>query len=99
MDAVKVATVVSELARNICQYATEGTITLVPLERPRPGVRVVAADEGPGIPHLEDVVGGRWRSKTGMGLGLVGSRRLMSTFNIETALGQGTRITTEKYLL
>ncbi len=99
VDAVKVATVVSELARNICQYAGEGTITLVPLERPRPGIRVVASDDGPGIPHLDEVVSGRWRSKTGMGLGLVGSRRLMSTFDIQPATGNGTRITTEKYLL
>lgn len=99
VDAVKVATVVSELARNICQYAGQGVVTLIPLERPRPGIRVIAADQGPGIPHLDAVVDGSWRSKTGMGLGLVGSRRLMSTFDIQTTPGEGTRITTEKYLL
>lgn len=99
VDAVKVATVVSELARNICQYAGHGTITLVPLKRPRPGVRVIAADQGPGIPHLEEVVGGRFRSATGMGLGLVGSRRLMSTFDIRTEQGKGTCITAEMHLL
>lgn len=98
VDAVKVATVVSELARNICQYAGKGSITLVPLERPRPGVRVIAVDTGPGIPHLKEVVSGRWRSKTGMGLGLLGSKRLMSTFDIQTEPGKGTRVTTEKYL-
>lgn len=99
VDAVKVATVVSELARNICQYAGQGTVTLVPLERPRPGIRVIAADQGPGIPHLDAIVDGSWRSKTGMGLGLVGSRRLMSTFDIQTTPGEGTRITTEKHLI
>jgi len=99
VDAVKVATVVSELARNICQYAGRGSITLVPLERPRPGIRVIATDQGPGIPHLEEVVAGRWRSRTGMGLGLMGSRRLMSKLDIQTGHGKGTRITAEKYLL
>ncbi len=99
VDAVKVATVVSELARNICQYAGEGTITLVLLEHPRPGVRIIAADQGPGIPHLAEVVSGQWRSKTGMGLGLTGSRRLMSTFDIQADQGKGTCITAEKYLL
>lgn len=98
VDAVKVATVVSELARNICQYAGKGSITLVVLEHPRPGVRVIAADQGPGIGHLGDVVGGRWRSKTGMGLGLAGSRRLMSTFDIQTERGKGTCVTAEKFL-
>lgn len=99
VDAVKVATVVSELARNICQYAGQGSITLVPLERPRPGIRVIAADQGPGIPHLEEVVAGRWRSRTGMGLGLMGSRRLMSKLDIQTSHEKGTRIIAEKYLL
>jgi serine/threonine-protein kinase RsbT len=99
VDAVKVATVVSELARNICQYAGQGTITLVLLRSPRPGVRLIAADQGPGIPHLAEVVSGQWKSKTGMGLGLVGSRRLMSSFDIQAKDGNGTRITAEKYLL
>ncbi len=98
VDSVKVATVVSELSRNILQYADHGTITLIAINGARTGVRVVAEDQGPGIPHLRDVLDGRWRSRTGMGLGLLGSRRLMSSFDIQQEMNKGTRVTAEKYL-
>ena len=97
VDAVKVATVVSELARNIYQYARTGTIRLEVIHAPCNGIRIVAEDSGRGIPHLDQVLSGQWRSKTGMGLGLLGSRRLMSTFNVHTVANQGTTIVTEKH--
>ena len=87
----KVATVVSELARNIFMYATSGAIELVPGARPRPTLLIRATDEGPGIPHLEEVLSGRYRSRTGLGAGLVGTRRLVDRFEIETG-PTGTRI-------
>jgi serine/threonine-protein kinase RsbT len=87
----KVATVVSELARNIFMYAGGGLIELVPGARPRPTLLIRATDEGPGIPHLDDVLGGRYRSRTGLGAGLVGTRRLVDRFEISTGPG-GTRI-------
>ena len=98
MTSVKVATVVSELARNIHQYAGEGVILLHPLNGTRPGMRVTARDSGPGIPHLDQVLSGRWRSKNGMGLGLLGTRRLMNTFEIVAPPGQGTTVVVEKFV-
>lgn len=97
VTSVKVATVVSELARNIHQYAGEGLILLRALNGTRPGMRVTAQDSGPGIPHLDQVLSGRWRSKHGLGLGLLGTRRLMCSFEIEAAPGQGTKVVVEKY--
>ncbi|APR88087.1 Putative SigmaB asociated two-component system sensor protein [Minicystis rosea] len=98
VDAVKVATVVSELARNILQYAGSGAIEIVPCETPRKGVRVIARDAGPGILQAESILAGRYRSKTGMGLGLVGSKRIMDSLDIKSAPGRGTVVTAVKYV-
>ena len=52
-DLTLLATAVSEVARNIVRFADHGTITISLLEDPRPGIRVVARDTGPGIPDVE----------------------------------------------
>lgn len=96
-DQAKIATSVSELARNIQCYARRGRVRLLALIAPRLGVRVVAEDEGPGIPNLEEVLSGSYRSPTGMGLGLRGCRNLMDEFAVETAPGRGTRVTLAKF--
>jgi serine/threonine-protein kinase RsbT len=90
----KVATVVSELARNIVSYAGSGTIELVPLTHPSRRVIVRAIDRGPGIPHLDDIMAGNWRSKTGLGQGLRGIKRMADRFEISTG-ARGTRIEVE----
>src|SRR5262245_5566732 len=77
INQVKVATAVSELARNIYHYAKTGRIVLRRLGQPRPGVEIVASDNGPGIPDLKLVLSGNYKSRTGMGKGLLGARRLM----------------------
>ena len=94
----KIATAISELARNMVQYAGRGEITLHCLADGKKGVEIRALDEGPGIPHLETVMSGNYRSKTGMGMGLLGTKRLMDDFKIDTKPGQGTAITLRKYL-
>lgn len=84
----KVATVVSELARNIYMYTPGGTIDLVP-DGKRLTIRAI--DLGKGIPNLEEIMAGRYRSRTGLGAGLLGTKRLVQRFQIETGPG-GTRI-------
>lgn len=81
----KVATVVSELARNIYMYTPGGTVELRPEVRER-GARLTvrAVDHGKGITNLDDVLGGRYRSRTGLGAGLLGTKRLVDRFHIET---------------
>lgn len=98
MEAVKVATVASELSRNIFQYARLGTLEGKRIDAPRAGIELVAKDTGPGIDALEAVLAGTYRSRTGLGLGLTGSRRLMDTFEIASRRGVGTTITARKYL-
>ncbi len=95
-EQIKIATAVSEIARNIVRYAGEGLIRLRALDAPCAGVEIAADDGGPGITDLEAVLGGEFKSKTGMGLGLRGSRRLMDDFQVRSAPGEGTHVVMRK---
>lgn len=92
-DVVKAMTLVSELARNIVLYTPGGEIVLTAVHDPK-SLIVRARDQGPGIPNLNDVLSGRYRSKTGLGKGLIGVRRLATRFTIHTDTG-GTQIEAE----
>jgi serine/threonine-protein kinase RsbT len=81
----RIATVVSELGRNIVSYTPGGTVELIPLDEPRPKVVVRAKDGGPGIANLDEIMEGRYRSKTGLGKGLLGSKRLADRFDIRSS--------------
>jgi serine/threonine-protein kinase RsbT len=94
ISSQKVATVVSELARNIYMYAGEGTVQLHPEATPRPKIQIRAIDSGPGISNLEDVLSGNYRSRTGLGAGIRGTKRLADRFDIKTG-PNGTRIDVE----
>jgi serine/threonine-protein kinase RsbT len=87
----RLVTAVSELARNIVLYAGEGQIELKLLTSPQ-GLSVVARDRGPGIPNLEQIMSGEYKSRLGMGLGLRGVKRIADRFEIQTAPGQGTTV-------
>jgi serine/threonine-protein kinase RsbT len=91
----KVTTIVSELARNIVLYAQQGTIDLGFSNQERQSQIVVkAVDNGPGIPNLNQILGGQYQSRTGLGKGLLGTKRLADNFHISTG-AQGTSITAE----
>lgn len=90
----RVATMVSELARNIVNYTPGGEIHLEPSNGPIRRIVVTAIDTGKGIPHLDRVLSGSYQSRTGMGMGLVGTRRLADRFDIDTG-PKGTRIVAE----
>jgi len=96
-NCIRIVTAVSELARNIHKYAGHGRITLRVLGAPRTGLSLVASDEGPGIPHIRDVLDGTYKSRTGLGLGLRGCQRLMDEFAIDTTAGRGTTVRATKY--
>ncbi|HEX3618631.1 MAG TPA: ATP-binding protein [Solirubrobacteraceae bacterium] len=91
----RIATAVSELARNAHRYAGGGVVNFSVDES---SLLIEVSDAGPGIADLEAVLSGRYRSTTGMGQGLVGVRRLMDSFDVETS-GAGTRVRTSKRLL
>ena len=90
----RVATAVSELARNIVRYAGNGTITLARVAgaNGRARIEIVAADRGPGIADVDAVLGGTYRSQHGMGLGLRGVKRIAEQFEIQTAPRRGTTV-------
>jgi len=95
--SVKVATAVSELARNIVFYAGRGTVELrtVRDDRGGSGLQIIAVDQGPGIDanKLEEIWGGTYRSQRGMGKGLVAVKKLVDEFSLETTPGRGTTVT------
>jgi serine/threonine-protein kinase RsbT len=94
-DQTLLATAISEVARNITTYAKRGEVVLriVSDGHGRRGIQVVARDEGPGIENLERALQDGYSSGEGLGLGLPGARRLVDDFRIESAPGQGTRVT------
>lgn len=79
----RAATVASELARNVVAYAGEGHLELRP--QPERGLlTIVAVDRGPGIVDLDAILEGRYRSRTGLGMGLRGVKRLAARFEVQT---------------
>ena len=91
LAAQRVATAVSELSRNIVAYAGTGRLELVPLEGPPREIGIRAIDEGRGIEKLDAIMAGQYRSRTGLGKGLLGVKRLASRFEIATG-PRGTRV-------
>jgi len=96
-DLTLLATAVSEVARNIVRFADQGVITVELLQEPRPGIRVVARDTGPGIPDVERAMGDGFSTDEGLGLGLPGARRLVDEFDIASERGRGTTVVLTKW--
>jgi signal transduction histidine kinase/CheY-like chemotaxis protein len=96
-DRTRLATAVSEIARNAFQYTGGGTVEFCVEGNPQT-FQIRVEDRGEGIAHLTDVLEGRYTSSTGMGVGIVGTRRLMDTFEIESLPGQGTTVLLGKTL-
>jgi signal transduction histidine kinase/DNA-binding response OmpR family regulator len=98
-DQVRIATAVSEIARNAYRYAGRGSAEFALEGSTAPQLLIVrVSDRGPGIPHLSTILEGQYRSSTGMGLGIIGARRLMDQFDIESTPGEGTEVTLKKML-
>jgi len=92
-DQTRIATAVSELARNAFGYAGGGRAEFVLDSSSNPQRFVVRiCDQGPGIANLQTILDGQYRSSSGMGLGLIGARRLMDTFDIESKPDAGTTV-------
>ncbi len=97
-DVVRIATAISELARNVLSYAASGEIRLEPVNsRNRRGIAIVATDQGPGIADIERALQDAFSTSGGLGLGLPGVRRLMDEFTIESTVGRGTTVSATKW--
>ncbi len=97
-DLTVIATAVSEVSRNIVRFAGEGQVLIEMLDDPRPGIRVVACDRGPGIADVEQALSDGYSTYDGLGLGLPGARRLMDEFAVISEKDVGTTVTMTKWL-
>ncbi|HYJ33128.1 MAG TPA: ATP-binding protein [Candidatus Binatia bacterium] len=96
-DQVRIATAVSEIARNAVAYAQQGMAEFrVEGVTPPQVFTIRVTDTGPGIRRLTEILEGRYRSTTGMGIGISGARRLMDQFSIVSDPAQGTTVTLSK---
>jgi anti-sigma regulatory factor (Ser/Thr protein kinase) len=92
-DQTRVATAVSEVARNAFIYAGGGRAEFLVEANESPQLLWIRiSDQGKGIANLQAILDGQYRSQSGMGLGLVGARRLMDRFNIDSKPGEGTMV-------
>ena len=97
-EQTRISTAVSEIARNAFSYAGGGRVLFTIEGKQAPQVLTIAvSDKGPGIARLDEVMSGSYRSETGMGLGIVGARRLMDYFAVDST-ASGTTITLKKLL-
>jgi serine/threonine-protein kinase RsbT len=98
-DQALIATAISELARNILQYAKRGELVIgVAHNGGRKGIDVVAVDHGPGISDPEKAMRDGYSTGSGLGLGLPGTRRIMDDFELDTEIGRGTRVAVKKWV-
>src|SRR4051812_6708339 len=83
-DQSRIATAVSEIARNAVSYGGGGQVDFsIKIYEPR-GFWIRITDQGPGIADLSRILSGQYRSQTGMGLGIVGARRLLDHLDVQS---------------
>lgn len=98
VEQTKLITAASELARNTLEHGGGGRMTIERLdEAGRRGIRLVFEDEGPGIRDVHLALTDGYTTASGMGLGLGGARRLVNEFDIQSAPGEGTRVTVVRW--
>jgi serine/threonine-protein kinase RsbT len=95
LDQTRLATVTSELSRNVIKYGGGGQLIAQPTFGPdgRNGLRLIFEDKGPGIENIEAAMRDGFSTGGGLGKGLPGSKRLVDEFKIESESGRGTRVT------
>jgi serine/threonine-protein kinase RsbT len=98
VDQTKIITAASELARNILNYAGSGEMAIEPVANgSKKGLKLVFTDKGPGIADIELAMKDGYTTGGGMGLGLGGSKRLASEFEIDSKVGAGTRVSLTRW--
>jgi serine/threonine-protein kinase RsbT len=91
-------TAASELARNALIYGGGGDMRWELLDdNARRGLKLTFSDQGPGMPNLELAMSDGWSTGTGLGMGLSGARRLVNQFEIDSRVGEGTRVSITRW--
>ena len=100
VDQTRLATVTSELARNVVKYGGGGILIAQPTEESdgRGGLRLIFEDNGDGIADIEEAMRDGFSTGNGLGKGLPGSKRLVDEFRIESRPGLGTSVTVVHWL-
>ena len=97
-DATLLATAISELARNIVSYAKTGDIVLKIIHgSANSGIQIVARDNGPGIPDVQQALRDGFSTSGSLCLGLPGVMRLVDEFHIASVESQGTTVSIKKW--
>jgi serine/threonine-protein kinase RsbT len=97
-DLTVIASAISEIVRNIVEYAGRGEVEISLIEhRDRRGILIVARDQGPGIPDIALALQDGYSTSGSLGVGLPGARRLMDEFEVQSPNGQGTTVTMRKW--
>jgi signal transduction histidine kinase/CheY-like chemotaxis protein len=96
-EQIRLATAVSELARNAFRYAIGGTVEFLVKDAIPQVFVILVTDSGPGIQNLQQILDGQYVSKTGLGKGIVGTKRLLEQFQISSS-SDGTRVEIGKQL-
>ena len=98
VDQTKIVTAASELARNALQYGQGGEAQLEALnDGARRGLRLTFLDNGPGIADVQLALRDGYSTGGGLGLGLSGAKRLSDEFLIDSAPGEGTKVTIARW--
>ncbi|RYY90882.1 MAG: anti-sigma regulatory factor [Chitinophagaceae bacterium] len=98
VNQTKLITAASELVRNMLKYAGGGIATIEVITEGRDtGIRLIFADNGPGIANIELALKDGYSTGKSLGLGLPGTKRLVNEFNIRSAPGEGTTVTILKW--
>ena len=98
VDQTKIVTAASELARNTLEHGHGGNMVMEMINNGvRSGLRLTFEDHGPGIPDIDKALQDGFTTKTGMGLGLSGSRRLVNEFEIASKVGEGTKVVVTRW--
>ena len=98
VNQTKIITAASELARNMLKYANGGRVTIEVVSKGREnGIRMIFVDEGPGIPDVHQAMRDGFSTGKSLGLGLPGTKRLVSEFAIQSEVGKGTTVTVTKW--
>lgn len=97
-EVTRIVTASSELARNVFKYAGKGVMRWSSIEAGgRSGLELEFSDKGPGIKDLDLAMQEGYSTGGGLGMGLPGARRLVDEFEIQSAPGEGTRVTLRKW--
>lgn len=98
VDLTKMVTAASELARNTLTHGGGGFAQLEMLrEGSKQGLRMIFEDQGPGIPDIQLALKDNFTTGSGMGMGLGGAKRLVNEFDIQSKVGEGTKVTITRW--